>query len=61
MITITDIRAAGHCVRGFTDWCDTHGLDWREILRDGIDEQVFLDTGDAMAQQVVDHKRMNGG
>ena len=61
-ITITDIREAGHCVRGAKDWFADHGLDFKAFLRDGIDADTFINTGDSLAQMVVDAKveRENG-
>lgn len=60
-ITIDDIRQAGHCVRGTRDWFDQHGLDFKDMLKNGIEESEFLDTGDALAQQVVERKRARDG
>jgi len=56
MITIDDVRSAGHCVRGAKDWFAHYDLDFKAFLRDGIDEATFLATGDAIAQQIVDRK-----
>lgn len=63
-ITITDVRRAGHCARGAKDWFARHGMDFRAFLKEGIDEAEFLEKGDALALQVVNHKRlreMQGG
>ena len=56
IITITDIRQAGHCVAGARGWFHSYGLDFRDFLKHGIDAETFLATGDALAQQVVDRK-----
>jgi arsenate reductase-like glutaredoxin family protein len=56
-ITITDIRAAGHCARGARTWFERHGFDFRAFLKDGISEEELLATGDALAVQVIEHKR----
>lgn len=56
-ITITDIRAAGHCARGARDWFERHGFDFRTFLKDGISEDEFLATGDSLAAEVIKHKR----
>ena len=61
IITITDIRAAGHCVRGAKDWFDRHGLDFRDFLKRGIPEAEFLASGDAMAKRIVDLTRTRRG
>lgn len=56
-VTIDDVRAAGHCVRGAKDWFERHGLDFRAFLREGIDEAEFLAKGDGLATRVVEMKR----
>jgi len=55
-ITVTDIQQAGHCAVGIRRWFNEHGLNFRSFLKDGIDAAVLLDTGDALAQRVVDLK-----
>ena len=59
-ITINDIRDAGHCVRGARDWFEAHGLDFKAFLREGIDEETFVGTGDALALMVVEEKHRRG-
>ena len=54
-ITIDDVRAI-HCARGARRWFEQHGLDFRAFLRDGIDVETFLATGDQRAESVVQHK-----
>lgn len=56
-IRIHDVRAAGFCVTGTRRWFDRHDLDFRQFLREGIDADTLLATGDAMAQRVVAAKR----
>ena len=56
-VTIDDVRAVGLCVNGSRAWFARHGLDFRAFLRDGLDAQTLLATGDAMAQRVVEHAR----
>lgn len=52
-ITINDVRSAGHCVRGTQLWFVRHNLDFRTFLKEGIDEEIFLSFGDALARRVV--------
>lgn len=52
-IYIGDIQKANHCVSGARQWFRSHGLDFRAFLRDGIDAQTLLDTGDPLAVRVV--------
>lgn len=56
-ISIADIRAAGHCVKGVREWFERHDLDFRGFLKDGIEEEEFVSKGDHLAAQVVSHKK----
>lgn len=56
IITIADIRAAGHCVSGAKTWLQGYGFDWRAFLRDGLPASELLATGGAEAKRVVDLK-----
>lgn len=56
-ITIDHVRAAGLCVHGTRAWFARQGLDFRAFLREGIDAETLLATGDAMAMRVVEHAR----
>lgn len=56
IITIDDVRR-WHCTRGVRRWFDQHGLDFKAFLRDGIDAETFLASGDERARQIVDAKQ----
>ena len=55
IVTIAHVRAAGLCVNGSRAWFVRHGLDFRAFLREGLDAQTLLATGDAMALRVVSY------
>lgn len=57
IVTIAHVRAAGLCVNGSRAWFERHGLNFRAFLREGLDADTLLATGDAMAQRVVDYAR----
>lgn len=57
IITIADIRKAGHCVSGAKRWFAAYGLDFRTFLKKGIPVEEFLATGDGLAEKVVELKR----
>lgn len=57
LITIDHVRASGLCVHGTRGWFARQGLDFRAFLREGIDAQTLLATGDAMALRVVERAR----
>lgn len=60
-ITIDDVTAAGHCVRGAKGWFQQHNIDFRRFLREGATEEELLATGDALAEQVIERKRARRG
>lgn len=60
-ITIEDIRASGHCVRGAAEWFRSHNLDFRDFLKNGATSDVLLATGDALAERVVEHVSATDG
>jgi hypothetical protein len=60
MITIDDVRRAGHCVAGTRDWFGRHGLDFRDFIRNGIATEKFLASGDDIAADIVKAKERRG-
>jgi hypothetical protein len=61
VITIDDVMAAGHCARGTRRWFDSHGLDFRKFLKQGIPAADMAATGDALGIDVVNRKRAAHG
>ena len=53
-IYMSDLRKAKMCARGSRAFFLSQGWDWQEFLKNGRDAQDFIDTKDAMAQQVVE-------
>jgi len=45
----------GYCHGRSRAFFARHGLDWLSFVRDGIDAQALLDTGDALAITLVEH------
>lgn len=56
-VRMEDVRAAKMCSSGARAFFQRHGLDWQEFLRDGIEAEILVKTGDAMALQVVEVAR----
>lgn len=54
IITMNDVRRAGHCARGVKSFFAEHGLDFRSFLQDGIAATTLAETGDARANQVIE-------
>lgn len=57
IVTMRDIRACKMCSGGTRDFFTRHGLDWSRFLKEGLPEDDFIATGDAMALQVVEAAR----
>jgi len=53
IITMDDIRRH-HCVAGIRRWFAANGLDFRDFMKNGIESDVLLATGDALAVAVVE-------
>lgn len=54
IITMRDVRAAKMCSRGARKFFERHNLDWSDFIKNGIDAEKLLSTGDAMAVRVVE-------
>lgn len=50
---MTDCRRAGHCPSGIRAWFVERDLNFRDFIKNGIDVDTLLSTGDALANQVV--------
>lgn len=48
---------AGYCARQSRAFFAEHGLDWLAFVRAGIDAEVLLATGNALAVHLVEHAR----
>lgn len=48
------IREAKMCAKGTRQFFVNQGWDFQEFLKNGIDAEKFIETGDAMALQVVE-------
>lgn len=54
LVTMRDVRAAKLCSRGTRAWFDKQGFDYTGFLKNGIDAEKFIATGDPMALKVVE-------
>ncbi|WP_227541484.1 MULTISPECIES: hypothetical protein [Acinetobacter] len=54
---MSDIRKANMCSRGTRAFFLARGWDFQDFLLNGLDEKYFINTGDAMALQVVEVAR----
>lgn len=53
IVTLTDCQQSGFCAPGIKSWCDAHGFDIRNILKNGIPADLLAATGDAFALRAV--------
>lgn len=53
IVRMSHIRQANLCSGGTRQWFVNHGFDWTSFLVDGIDAELLLATGDALAFRVV--------
>lgn len=53
MLSMSDIRAAGYCASGTRRWFEARGLDFRDMLKNGITARDLFATNDACAERVV--------
>ena len=47
-------KKPGFCAAGTRDWFAKYNLDYRDFVKNGIDEEKLLATGDAMAIATVE-------
>lgn len=47
----------GYCAKQSRAFFSEHGLDWLEFVREGIDAERLLATGNALAEHLVAHAR----
>lgn len=48
------VREAKMCAKGTRAFFERQGWDFQEFLKNGLDAEFFIKTGDAMALQVVE-------
>jgi hypothetical protein len=52
-VYVQDLRASRLCFQGARPWFARHGLDWQAFLRDGLDAETLVATGDSLALHVI--------
>jgi hypothetical protein len=59
IVYIRDAVEIGYCVKGIKEFCKRYNIDFRSFVAHGIDSDVLLNTGDAMALKVVERAKLN--
>lgn len=57
IIHIQDAAELKYCIRGQKEFFKRHGLNFRKWVTEGLDEEEFLKTGDAMALRLVEYAK----
>lgn len=53
-------RALEYCNRGMRRWFASRGIAWQDVLNDGVDAELLLASGDAMAIAAVEFAASTG-
>lgn len=57
IVTHRDLRALRYCNNGTREFFRRHNLDWSEFVKNGLPEEQFTATNDAMAIRLVEFAR----
>lgn len=55
IVRIEHLRALGYCAKGLRRWFADRGIDYLEVVENGVAADILLATGDAMAIAAVDY------
>jgi hypothetical protein len=55
IITLRHARALNYCSKGMRYWFERRNINYMDFVKNGIDEEVFLSSGDTMAIKVVEY------
>jgi hypothetical protein len=55
IVRVQDCQEMGYCMRRVRPWFVTHGLDFVDFVRNGIEENDLLATDDEFARNIVAH------
>lgn len=50
-------KGGGFCVRNSRIWAASHGLDFKDFVRNGVAASKLIATGDVLAEELVDVAR----
>lgn len=56
-VTLVHAASIGYCVKGMRVFAKKYDICFGDFARDGVDEEILLKTGDAMATALVDEAR----
>jgi peroxiredoxin len=56
-VTVQDCNAIGFCMKSVRPWFAQHDLDFKDFVKNGIDERILIKTNDAFAVRAVAQAR----
>lgn len=56
-ITAQDCQKLGYCMKSVRPWFERHGLDFRDFVKNGIDEKTLKKTNDQLALDAIAEAR----
>lgn len=60
-ITAQHCQQLGYCMKSVKPWFASHGLDFRDFVRNGIEPEKLLATNDEYARKIVAHAQEESG
>jgi len=55
IIRARDAMEINYCVSGQKKFCETHNIDFKKFVKEGVPAEEFERTGDAMALKLVNY------
>ena len=60
-VTVQDLRALKYCVPGSRQFCERYGLDWKRLVREGLQAEELAHIDDAMVSRLIEQARKREG
>lgn len=60
-IYIKDLVACNYCIKGIKEFCKRHNLDFRKLVREGINVEEIKDIDDAMLFNIINYVSKSRG
>ena len=57
IVTVHDCRKLGYCMKSVRPWFESHGLDFRDFVKNGIDAETLMKTNDELAFRAIDEAK----
>jgi len=57
IVYIRDAVEIGYCVKGIKEFCKRYNIDFRDMVKNGIEADILLKIDNAMALKVVEYAR----